>query len=111
MSKSNCIKRAALGTCLAAMIAAGLASAVASPAIAHSRAVQAANDVTLSVGTGQLVSLDGPTSDVFVAHPAIADLQVRPARQHYLFGTGPGPTNVFASNDRQDGVWGKNGYR
>src|SRR3546814_14309333 len=98
MSKSNCIKRAALGTCLAAMIAAGMASAVASPAIAQSRAVQAANDVTLSVGTGQLVSLAGTMSDVFVANDAIADVPVSPADQSYIFGKGPGQTTVFATN-------------
>src|SRR3546814_8457004 len=94
MSKSNCIKRAALGTCLAAMIAAGMASAVASPAIAQSRAVQAANDVTLSVGTGQLVSLDGTMSDVFVANDAIADVQVRSADQIIILRKGPGQTKI-----------------
>src|SRR3546814_2703424 len=76
----------------------GMASAVASPAIAQSRAVQAANDVTLSVGTGQLVSLDGTMSDVFVANDAIADVQVRSADQIYIFGKGPGQTTVFATN-------------
>lgn len=98
MRKSNSIKRAALGTCLAALIAAGMASAVVSPAIAQSRAVQAANDVTLSVGTGQLVSLDGTMSDVFVANDAIADVQVRSADQIYIFGKGAGQTTVFATN-------------
>src|SRR3546814_13055599 len=69
-------------------------SAVASPASAQSRAVQAANDVTLSVGTGQLVSLDGTISDVFVANDAIADVQVRSADQIYIFGKGPGQTKI-----------------
>lgn len=98
MSMSKSIKRAALGTCLAAVIAAGMASAAASPAVAQSRAMQAANDVTLSVGTGQLVTLDGTMSDVFVANDAIADVQVRSAEQVYIFGKAPGQTTVFATN-------------
>src|SRR3546814_12896031 len=98
MSTCKCITPAWPVTCLAAMTAAGRASAVASPAIAQSRAVQAANDVTLSVGTGQLVSLDGTMSDVFVANDAIADVQVRSADQIYIFGKGPGQTTVFATN-------------
>src|SRR3546814_17766946 len=98
MSKSNCIKRAALGTCLAAMIAAGMASAVASPAIAQSPAEQAAHDVTLSVGTGPLVSLDGTMSDVFFAHYAIADVPLPSPHQTYIFAQGPRPTTVFPTN-------------
>src|SRR3546814_19276608 len=75
-----------------------MASAAASPAIAQSRAVKAAKDGTLSVGTGQLGSLDGTMSDVFVANDAIADVQVRSADQIYIFGKGPGQTTVFATN-------------
>ncbi|PWG03283.1 type II and III secretion system protein family protein [Sphingosinicella humi] len=98
MTNSISIKRAALGTCMAALLAAGMASAVATPALAQSQAVRATDDVTLSVGTGQLVTLDGTMSDVFVANEAIADVQVRSAEQIYIFGKGPGQTTVFATN-------------
>src|SRR3546814_1975170 len=37
-------------------------------------------------------------SDVFVADPAIADIQVRSPRLLYIFGKGPGETTVYATD-------------
>src|SRR3546814_3412792 len=86
-----------------ALAAAGLASALAAapPALADvggSRIQNAASGVMLAVGRGTLVTLSRPMSDVFVADPAIADIQVRSPRLLYIFGKGPGETNVYATD-------------
>src|SRR3546814_9841203 len=45
-----------------------------------------------------LVKLDRPMSDVFIADPAIADIQVRSPSLLYIFGKGPGETSLYATD-------------
>jgi pilus assembly protein CpaC len=52
--------------------------------------------VSLEVGKGRLIRLDSAAASVFIADPAIADVQVRSPRLVYLFGKGPGETSFFA---------------
>ena len=98
MNKPKSIRRAALGTAVSAALAASLALAPASQAVAQSTVVTPTNDVVLSVGTGRLVRLNGTMSDVFVANPAVADVQVRSGNQIFIFGAGAGQTTVFATD-------------
>jgi pilus assembly protein CpaC len=99
MTKFNTIRRAALGTAITAAILAGsIASPLAGPAFAQGMAVKPTNDVTLSVGTGRMVRLDGNMTDVFVANSGIADVQVRSANQLYIFGKSGGETTVYATD-------------
>ncbi|MGQ0559121.1 MAG: type II and III secretion system protein family protein [Sphingosinicella sp.] len=99
MIMSNSIRRASLGTALAVALAAGLAMSVPMQAFAQaSRAVAPSETVTLSVGTGRLVRLNAPMSDVFVANETIADVQVRSPTQLYVFGRAPGNTSVYATD-------------
>ncbi|HEX8257193.1 MAG TPA: type II and III secretion system protein family protein, partial [Allosphingosinicella sp.] len=99
MTKSNKFKRAALGTAIAAVIAAGIAPAVSAPALAQpSGSVKPTHDVALSVGTGRLVQLDGTMSDLFVANDGIADVQVRSSNQIYIFGKAGGETTIYATS-------------
>ena len=62
----------------------------AAPAVAQPTAARPAETVNLSKGTGTLVRLSEPMSDVFVANDTIADVQVRSSTQLYVFGKGPG---------------------
>ncbi|MBV9884190.1 MAG: type II and III secretion system protein family protein [Sphingomonadaceae bacterium] len=94
---SSKMKRAALGTAIAAALAVGLAASASAPAVAQP-AVAPANDVTLSVGTGRMVRLSGTMSDLFVANPEIADVQVRSPSQIYIFGKTAGTTTVYATD-------------
>lgn len=55
-----------------------------------------AQEITLSVGRGQLINLPVSISDVFVANEGVADVQVRSARQIYVFGKAQGESTVFA---------------
>jgi pilus assembly protein CpaC len=99
MIKSNKLKRATLGTAVAAALAACLAASVTGQAAAQpAGAVAPANDVTLSVGTGRMVRLNGVMSDLFVANPEIADVQVRSPSQIYIFGKTAGTTTVYATD-------------
>ena len=101
MTTHSKFRRATLGTALAAALAAGLAVTAPMRATAQpAGAVAPDNDVTLSVGTGRMVRLNGTMSDVFVANPGVADVQVRSGNQIFIFGAGPGQTTVFATDRR-----------
>src|SRR5687768_12404328 len=64
-----------------------------------------ANEIVLSIGRGQLVTLPGRMADIFVANDAIADVQVKSAGQLYVFGKGAGETTVYASNAAGAVIW------
>ena len=99
MMTFNSMKRATLGTALAAALAAGMAATIPVRASAQPAGVAApANDISLSIGTGRLVRLNGTMSDLFVANDAIADVQVRSPSQIYIFGKAPGSTTVYATD-------------
>src|SRR6188508_2105464 len=98
MSKLNIMRRATVGTAIAAVVVASLGGAASAPALAQPSAVRPSTDVTLSVGTGRMVRLDSAMTDLFVANDAIADVQVRSANQIYIFGKSAGETTVFATD-------------
>lgn len=87
-----------------AMVAAGIATAALAsvPAaradVPGSRVQNASSGLMLAVGRGTLVTLNQPMTDVFVADPTIADIQVRSPRLLYLFGKAAGETTVYATN-------------
>lgn len=67
-----------------------------------------ANDIVLSIGRGQLVTVGGTMADVFVADDKVADVQVKSNRQLYVFGKAGGETTVYASNAQGDVIWSAN---
>lgn len=98
MTKIETIKRLALGTALAAALA-GVTAAAPAPALAQPAGAAApTNDVTLSIGTGRMVRLNGAMTDLFVANDSIADVQVRSPSQIYIFGKAAGSTTVYATD-------------
>ena len=98
MMKLNKMGRSTVATALAAALAASFAASAPTPAMAQGSAVAPAHDLTLSMGAGQLVRLDTPMTDVFVANDTIADVQVRSANQIYIFGRAAGQTTIYATN-------------
>lgn len=83
-------------------LALALASAAvtAAPTTVSAQAgTTAAAPVTVQVSTnrGRLITLARPMSDLFVANPEIADVQVRSPTQLYVFGKKPGETTVSAT--------------
>jgi pilus assembly protein CpaC len=77
------------------------------PATAQS-VVRPAQDLSLSIGNGQLVSVPGSMADVFVSNEAVADVQIKSTNQFYVFGKGGGTTTVYASNGKGDIIWSAN---
>lgn len=67
-----------------------------------------ADDIVLSIGRGELITIPGTMSDVFIANDAVADVQVKSQRQLYVFGKAGGETTVYASNSRGDVIWSAN---
>jgi pilus assembly protein CpaC len=57
--------------------------------------------VDLEIGKGRLIHLSEPVASVFIADPAVADVQARSPRLIYLFGKAAGETSFFAI-DKQD---------
>ncbi|MET0588457.1 MAG: type II and III secretion system protein family protein [Novosphingobium sp.] len=84
-----------------------LALVPAAPAQAQS-VMRPANDITLSIGRGQLVTVAGSMADVFVANDSVADVQVKSSRQLYVFGKAGGETTIYASNASGDVIWSAN---
>ena len=108
MTSRNTISRARLGTAFAAL-AIGLGTVVApAPAIAQPTAARPSETLNLSQGTGTMVRLSSPMSDVFVANDAIADVQVRSSTQLYIFGKTRGETTVYATGRDGRVVYGAN---
>jgi pilus assembly protein CpaC len=109
MTNTNIMKRAMLATTVAAMLSTSFAAAMPSAAMAQTApATRPSTNVTLSVGAGQMVRLESPMSDLFVANDAIADVQVRSANQLYVFGKAPGETTVYATNKAGKVVYSAN---
>jgi pilus assembly protein CpaC len=84
-----------------------LAAVPAGPAVAQA-VVSPAQEIVLSIGRGQLVTVPGSMTDIFVANDQIADVQVKSQRQLYVFGRAGGETTVYASNAAGDIVWSAN---
>ena len=91
------IRRARLGTALAALaIAVGSVTAT-QPAFAEGRTYKPSSQTLLSIGEGQMVNLSRKVADVWVSNPAVADVQVNNSKQMNLFAKATGETTVVAT--------------
>ncbi len=98
MNRKAKMKAAALARTLAiGLVSATLISAPSQQASAQATQ-NASSSIDLSVGRGRLISLPAAMVDVFVANDAVADVQVRSARQLYIFGKAPGETSIYATD-------------
>ena len=86
---------------LAAAVITAAISTTALVAIPSAASAQSAKDgklLVLSIGRGQQVNLGSNITDVVVADPTIADVEVKSGRQLYILGKGPGETTVYATD-------------
>jgi pilus assembly protein CpaC len=67
-----------------------LAAASAGPVSAQT------SEIRIDVSTGQMIQLRAPAGNVFVADPAVADVQVPTPRTVFVFGKRIGQTTLFA---------------
>lgn len=96
MLVSHSLGRKALAGAFASALALSFATAGA-PLGAASANQRPTNDLSLSVGRGQLINLSAPISDVFVSNESVADVQVRSPTQIYVFGKASGEATVYAT--------------
>jgi pilus assembly protein CpaC len=108
MTSRKNIRRARLGTALTALALALGPVTVAAPQAAQAATVRPSETLNLSQGTGSLVRLPAPMSDVFVANDSVADVQVRSATQLYVFGKSRGETTVYATTKSGKVVYAAN---
>ena len=92
---------------LAAIAAAPLTAMPTTTAVAQ-QVVRPSQEIVLSIGRGELVTVSGTMADVFVANDAVADVQIKSQRQLYVFGKAGGETTIYASNDRGDVIFSAN---
>ncbi|UYV17447.1 type II and III secretion system protein family protein [Porphyrobacter sp. ULC335] len=92
---------------VAAISAVPMAAMPAATATAQ-QVVSPAQEIVLSIGKGELVTVPGNMADVFVANDEVADIQIKSQRQLYVFGKAGGETTIYASNDRGDVIFSAN---
>ncbi len=89
----------------AAAIAAPIAMLPDSPASAQSMVTRPTQDIAVSTGRGQLLTIPGRMADVFIADEKIADVQIKSPTQLYLMGKASGVTTIYASNSAGQVIW------
>ncbi|HEX8223346.1 MAG TPA: type II and III secretion system protein family protein [Allosphingosinicella sp.] len=110
MSKFNIMRRATVGTAIVAIVAASLAGTVSAPAMAQGGTghYRPTNQVLLSVGEGEVISLPRNVVDVWVSNPGVADVNVTSPRKLGLFGKEAGEATVIATAADGSVVYGAN---
>lgn len=106
-TKGRTMKRLAL-TMLSATCAALPLTLLPSGTAEAQSTSRPANDLVLSIGRGQLVTVGGAMTDVFVANENVADVQVKSSRQLYVFGKAGGETTIYASDAGGNIIWSAN---
>lgn len=92
---------------LAALASAPLASMPVANATAQ-QVIKPSQEIVLSIGKGELVTVPDDMTDVFVANEEVADVQIKSQRQLYVFGRSGGETTIYASNERGDVIFSAN---
>ncbi|MFU7527675.1 type II and III secretion system protein family protein [Qipengyuania sp. ASV99] len=92
---------------LAGLVALPMVAAPTSTATAQ-QVVRPSQEIVLSIGRGELVTIPGAMADVFVANENVADVQIKSQRQLYVFGKAGGETTIYASNASGDVIFSAN---
>jgi pilus assembly protein CpaC len=98
MSKGNKSFGRLASACVALALGASALSLAASPVAAQPMAARPSETLNLSAGTGTMVRLSAPMSDLFISNDAVADVQVRSQNQLYIFGKSRGETTMYATD-------------
>ncbi len=94
MTYFNAIKAGIASASLAAALASTIIMAAPTPAYAQS----AGKTIVLSIGKGQQVNLPSSITDVVVADPRVADVNVKSSRQIYIVAKTRGETQIYATD-------------
>lgn len=94
MSSFSKIKSGFAAASLAVAMATTATIAVSAPAYAQ----KADKSITLSIGEVHQVTLSSPVTDVVVADPRVADVEVTSSKKMYVYAKGTGMTDVIATD-------------
>jgi pilus assembly protein CpaC len=113
MKTRNLIRRARLGTAIAALAAGLVAVAAPTPAQAQPKAYTSGSyrpsmQVLLSTGEGQMINLPRNVASVWTSNPKVADVYVNSPRQINLFGKDAGQATIIATAADGAVVYGAN---
>ena len=100
MTKLNIMRRATVSTAIYAVLAASVTAVAPSQAMAApppTGTYRPTNQVLLSVGEGEVISLPRNVADVWTSNPGVADVNVTSPRQLGLFGKDAGEATVIAT--------------
>ncbi|MEM7688063.1 MAG: type II and III secretion system protein family protein [Pseudomonadota bacterium] len=100
-------RKSKLSLLLAGLALAPLSGAATTTATAQ-QIISPSQDIVLSIGRGELVSVPGQMADVFVSNDNVADVQIKSQRQLYVFARAGGQTTIYASNKAGDIIWSAN---
>lgn len=107
-SKGRNMKRKSKLSLMIASLALVPLSATATTTATAQQVVSPSQDIVLSIGRGELVSVPGQMADVFVSNDQVADVQIKSQRQLYVFARAGGQTTIYASNKAGDIIWSAN---
>ena len=107
-TKGRIMKRKSKLSMLLAGLALAPLSATATTTATAQQVVSPSQDIVLSIGRGELVSVPGNMADVFVSNDNVADVQIKSQRQLYVFARAGGETTIYASNQAGDIIWSAN---
>lgn len=96
------VSKALKASILAAVVSATSVAAMA-PAHAASIVRPSGRTINIDVSKGALIRLDKPASNVFIADPEVADVQIKSPQLIYVFGVGDGETSLYAV-DSEDNI-------
>jgi pilus assembly protein CpaC len=97
VNKMNKISKIKTGFAAAALaVAMGTSALVAFPAAAQAQSGE--KQLMLSIGEAQQINLGSPVTDVVVANPGVADVDITSNKKLYIFAKGPGMTDVVATD-------------
>ncbi len=89
------------GLLAAALVATLSSTALTAPAMAApaGSASSADKTIVLSIGRGQQINLPSAITDVVVSNPNVASVDVRSAKQIYVFAKAAGETTIYATDN------------
>ena len=94
MMKMSKMKAGFATVALAAAFATTATIAISAPAYAQNRD----SNITLSIGEVEQITLGSPVTDVVVADPRVADVEVTSSKKIYILAKGVGMTDIVATD-------------
>ncbi|HET9628446.1 MAG TPA: pilus assembly protein N-terminal domain-containing protein, partial [Novosphingobium sp.] len=107
-SKGTTMKSRIAVTLLAAGAGIVLPAALPTAPLSAQAVTRPSQDIAISIGRGQLITVPGRMADVFVADDKVADVQIKATNQLYVMGKSGGVTTVYASDGAGNVIWSAN---